>query len=327
MKWPEATDYIARARAAAPDDPAPGLLLADMYASRQDWRNASATAAELVEKFPANLDVLDARGRAQSGQGDADGAVSTYKRAYELAPNSPSALSRYAAALDRVKDFPAARTVLRAALERDPQNASLKGDLIRVEALIGGLDGGLAKARDLAASDPGDSLYDVVSAELYEKAGRGAEAVGLLESAVAARPFDNALTAALSHLCVRMGKPAKAEAVLIARLNTDPKDRAVRSALALFYLEQKSIGSTGGSFSPNLPSRGVRRRVDPEGLRRDCDGQQRRVAGKESAGAHQPRSARSSPDGARGLRPPPAARLTGGDAREPARLRRLPGES
>jgi hypothetical protein len=36
---------------------------------------------------------------------------------------------------------------LQAALDRDPQNSALKGELIRVEADIGGLEAGLAKAR------------------------------------------------------------------------------------------------------------------------------------------------------------------------------------
>jgi len=34
------------------------------------------------------------------------------------------------------------------------------------------LEAGLAKARRFANDDPGNSLYDVVSAELYENAGR-----------------------------------------------------------------------------------------------------------------------------------------------------------
>ena len=79
------------------------------------------------------------------------------------------------------------------AIDRDPRNTSLKRDLIHVEAEIDGLAAGLAAARDFAKSDPDNSLYDVVSAELYEKAGRSEEAAGLLEKAVAARPSDTDL--------------------------------------------------------------------------------------------------------------------------------------
>jgi predicted Zn-dependent protease len=46
--WPAATDYITRARSAAPNDPAAGLLLVNMYGLQQDWKSATSAAAELV---------------------------------------------------------------------------------------------------------------------------------------------------------------------------------------------------------------------------------------------------------------------------------------
>jgi len=237
--WPEAVDYISRARAAAPNDPAPGLLLVNMYALQQDWHNAIGMATELVKQFPTNVDVIDKLGRVQIEAGDQDGALSTYKRAHMIAPNSLSILSSYLGLLRSTKNSTEARMVLQAALRRDPQNAPLKRDLVRVEAEIGGLEAGLAAAHNFAKSDPDNSLYDRVSAELYEKAGRGKEAIDLLEKALAARPSDTDLTVALSRLYRRTVVPDKAESVLKARLEADPKDFAVASALAFFYVEQK----------------------------------------------------------------------------------------
>src|SRR6516164_11336151 len=238
-KWPEATDYITRARAAAPNDPAAGLLLVNMYGLQQDWKNATSAAAELVAQFPSNIDVLDAQGRVQIAAGDTDGALSTYKRAHELAPDSRPILSRYMGLLKGAKNFPEERTVLQDALDRDPQNASLKGDLIRVEAEIGGLDAGLAKARKFAKDDPGNSLYDLVSAELYENAGRKPEAIALADQVAATQPSDDNLTLALFPLYTGAGDPAKTEGVLNTRLTADSKDFAIRLVLADFYLGQK----------------------------------------------------------------------------------------
>jgi putative PEP-CTERM system TPR-repeat lipoprotein len=237
-RWPEATEYIARARAAAPNDPAPGFLLVNMYGFRQDWKGAVTAAAELAEELPNNVDVLDMQARTQLRAGDTDGAVSTYKRAYELALHSPQVLSGYLAALAAAKNFVEERTVLQTALDRDPQNSSLKAELIRVEAEIGGLDAGLTAARSFDAKDPYSSAYDIASAELYEKAGRVGEAVALLEKAVAAHPSDGGLTVALSGLYARSGNAAKAEAILKDRLKTDPKDYAVDRALAALYMRQ-----------------------------------------------------------------------------------------
>jgi putative PEP-CTERM system TPR-repeat lipoprotein len=237
--WSEATDYINRARAAAPNDPTPEIALVNLYGSQQDWKNAAAAANAVAERFPANPEALDAKGRAQIATGDKEGASATYKRIYELAPNSLPVLSRYLALLNSTKDFSQARTVLQTALARDPKNSQLKGDLIRVEAEIDGLEAGLAKARSLAQADPGNPVYDMVSAELWEKAGRSVDAVTLLEKAVAARPSEDNLVAALARLYTRTGEPGKAEAVLNSRLKIEPKDLAIRSTLASIYLEQK----------------------------------------------------------------------------------------
>src|SRR5205823_7409679 len=56
-KWSEATDYINRARTAAPNDPAPGTKLVQLYGLRQDWSNARVVAGELVAKFPQDVNV------------------------------------------------------------------------------------------------------------------------------------------------------------------------------------------------------------------------------------------------------------------------------
>jgi putative PEP-CTERM system TPR-repeat lipoprotein len=238
-KWPEAKDYAKRARTVAPKDPAPGLFLVNMYGLQQNWKDARSAADELAAEFPANVDVLDAQGRVQIAAGDKDGALSTYKRAHELAPGSKPILSRYVTLLKAAKNFSEERTVLEAALDRDPQNTSLKTDLIRVGADIGGLEAGLAKARGFANADPGNSLYDVVSAELYENAGRRPQAIALLDRVAATRPSDDNLTIALFRMYSRVDDLAKAEAVLNDRLKADATDFAVRSILAGFYLEQK----------------------------------------------------------------------------------------
>jgi cellulose synthase operon protein C len=248
-EWPAAMDYLARARGAAPNDPAAGLRLVNMYLLRQDWKNATAAAGELLDKFPANFDVIDMRGRVQLAAGDTDGAISTYKRAHAIAPNSMPILASYLGLLRSTKDYTEARRVLRDALKVDHPNASLKADLIRIEAEIGGLEAGLAAASNFAKGDPSNSLYDVVSAELYEKAGRREDAVDLLEKAAAARPSNTDLTLALAGLSTRAGEPAKAEAVLKAQLKADPKDYAARSALASLYFEQKRHAAAVAEYS------------------------------------------------------------------------------
>ena len=138
--------------------------------------------------------------------------------------------------LNENKYFIEARGVLQDAIARDPRNASLKADLIRVEGEINGVDAAVAKAQTLAKDDPESNVYYLVAADLYQKAGRTPDAIAMLDKTVAARPSDDALISALAQLYRRTGDLGKAEEVLARRLKADPKDTAIRVALASLYL-------------------------------------------------------------------------------------------
>ena len=114
----------------------PGLKLVGVYQRRGDWTNAKTLAVELAAQFPGNADILDTQGQAQLAAGDTNSAVSSFKRAYALAPNSAPILSRYLNALNGAKFLIQVRGVLQDAIARDPKNSSLKADLIRVEGEI-----------------------------------------------------------------------------------------------------------------------------------------------------------------------------------------------
>src|SRR5262249_43385809 len=157
--------------------------LVSVYEKRPDWINAKTVAAELAAQFPGDANILDIQGQAQLAAGDTNGAVSSFKRAYPLAPNSTPIKSHYTASLLGARYHTEARGVLQEAFARDPQNSALKADLIRAEGDINGVDAAVAKARALSAGDPENRVYDLVSAELYEKAGRGPDAIALLEKA------------------------------------------------------------------------------------------------------------------------------------------------
>lgn len=248
-KWSEAIDLLNTARPAATYDPTPGLKLVALYELRRDWNSAKAVAAELFAQFPRDVNVVVAFGRSQLKSGDIDGAISSYKLAHQLAPDSTPIRSAYVSLLKQAKYFREMRDILKEAIIREPQNASLKADLIRADAAIDGVDAAVSKARELAASDPGNSIYDVVSAELYEKVGRGQEAVSLLENAVVLRPTEKGLAPALARLYVRMGMPAKAETFLKTRLKADPKDPAARSELAFYYVGQEKNAAAIDEYS------------------------------------------------------------------------------
>jgi cellulose synthase operon protein C len=255
--WKSARDYIDRARTVAPNNPQPSIKLVDLYLLQKDNRNAQSIATELVALSPKNADVLDAQARTQLAAGDLAGAAATYHLAFDVAPNSAVIFNRYVGALVGAKDLNTARDVLSAALTRDPKNLALKGELIEIEAQIGGIDAGLAKAHEFAAQDPNNPAYDLASAELYEKAGRIPEAIALLEKTGGQQPPDVILLA-LARMHVSAGEPDKAEALLKARLEKEPSDTGVRVALADEYLQRKQYDQARQEYeriitaAPNL---------------------------------------------------------------------------
>lgn len=239
QKWDEVEQYLNRAREAAPSDPRPAMALVRLELQRQHVPQAKAVVEQLAAQFATNPAVLDTLGEVQLAGGDKTGALSTYKRAFMLAPNSAPILARYIALLSDAKNYAEARRVLQEAIARAPRDTALKADLIRLEAVAGGLDAGLAQARSFAKNDPNNSVYDLVSAELYEKSGRGGDALSLLQTAAANRPKDSGLAVALARFYARNGKPDKAEELLQDRLKVDPSAFVLQSALASLYLDEK----------------------------------------------------------------------------------------
>jgi cellulose synthase operon protein C len=245
-RWDQAIRYADQARAASPSNPMPGLKLLELYASQQDWERAKSLASELSNQFPSYAGVFDAQGRVLTTSGDRDGAINAFRRAYEIDPSSAPILARYLSVLAAAKRFPEYRTILQSRLDKDPGNRGIKAQLIRVEAEIGGLEAGTARARSFAKDDPDSSLYDLVSAELHERGGKRSDAIALLEKTTTARPMDDDVAVALARLHIRDGNPAKAETVLSSRLEQRPNAVAVRAALADVYINNKKFDSAIG---------------------------------------------------------------------------------
>ena len=254
-KWSEAADQIKQAAKLTPKSVAPGLKLVELYIRRQDWKTATATATDLAAKFPDNIDIIEAEARAQIGAGDKQAAIASYKHAYKLDPNSPKILARYVEALNSAKQYAESQSILRKALDRDPQNSMIKADLIQVTADIGGVEAGLAEARDLARKDSDNLIYDIVSADLLNKGGRGKEAIGLLERDLASKPTNDEVRAQLATLYVRAGQPDKAETLLSARLKDDSTDYPAAQMLASLYLQSKDYDSAISQYNELLQSR------------------------------------------------------------------------
>jgi putative PEP-CTERM system TPR-repeat lipoprotein len=248
QQWGLATGYLRQARDAAPDDPRPGIRLVQLFLRRGEPRLAKLTADELANRFTADPDVLEMQARAQSAAGDSKAAAVTFKRAYQLRPETDATFARYLGFLLDTKNYQEAASLLQQAVDRNPTDLALKIRLVRVEAQANGLEAGIAKARDLAIDDPENPAFDTVSAELYENAGQHEEARALLETSAASRPANNDAALALASFYGRSGQPAKAEALLRSRLQAAPHDPVLRLALAQTYQLNQQLAEATAEY-------------------------------------------------------------------------------
>jgi putative PEP-CTERM system TPR-repeat lipoprotein len=254
-QWDQAIQYAKQARDSAPSDPTPGLALLNVYSAHQDWEPAKNLASQLTAQFPSNAVILDAQARVLAASGDRDGAIQAYRRAYEIAPNSGPILSRYLSLLASAKRFPEYKTLLQARLDKDPGNREIKTQLIRVETEVGGLDAGLSRAQSFAKEDRDSAVYDLISAELYERAGKRSDAIALLEKTASARPMDDGVAIALASLYDRAENATKAEAVLSNRLKERPDAVTVRTALGESYIRNKKFAPAIDEYNRVLSER------------------------------------------------------------------------
>ena len=114
----------------------------------------------------------------------------------------------------------------------------MKGDLIRVEAEIDGLDAGLAKARAFAQEDLGIPLTTWFRRNYWRRLD-AAPTLSCCSRKRLRRGRRRTISSQGCRLYTRTGELGKAEAVLNSRLKMDPKDLVIRSTLASIYLEQK----------------------------------------------------------------------------------------
>lgn len=231
---PEAIDLLKRAQGVATNS-GPGLRLVALYQSQKDLKSALKVASDLHDRFPQDLNVVDALGRTQAASGDLPGAVSTYRQALDAQPDSTPLLERYAQALFASKNYSAARDVLRHELALLPGNELVQRQIVEAELHVSGPDAAIATARSFAASDPRNPIGDILAAQVLAMNGKADDAIKLLEKTQSEKPSAK-VVGTLATLYSRTSRSDRAIDLLKQWLTAHPDELAVRMALAETYL-------------------------------------------------------------------------------------------
>ena len=205
------------------DRPAPG--------SPGDTTAASNDLLEALKLSPeAPADTLLAASLAdQAGQFDA--AESAYRRILDEDPKSEPANAGLAHILIRMKQYPEAETLLRAALEKLPDDPALTAQLAIVLAAEDKAEA-LPLLQKLHAAHPDDAAINRMLAEVLSEAGDIASSDRIYAKLLAATPDDPELLVAHGQNLVRLGRFAEAVAAFDRATHIDPSNADGWSGLA-----------------------------------------------------------------------------------------------
>jgi len=180
---------------------------------------------------PSNADVWNELGGASAAEGDLEGALSLYRKALALDPQSPYALlnaAQIAAKLNQVKDAEAwFRQAL--ALDTNSLDASLGLGLLLASA------GRYQEAKELflrliETNREDESAINNLGV-LYMQMGQSADAIAALQYGVKQLPQSELLAMNLARVYAQTGATEKARAVIATLLEKVPRSEAARKAL------------------------------------------------------------------------------------------------
>jgi predicted Zn-dependent protease len=205
------------------DRPQPG--------SQADTTAASNDLLEALKLSPETLaDTLLAASLAdQAGQYDA--AEAAYRRVLAKDPKSEPANAGLAHLLILKKQYPQAETLLRAALDKLPDDPALTAQLATVLAAQDKAEA-LPLLQKLHAAHPDDPAITNMLAEVLEDAGDFAGSDQLYLKLLATNPVDPDLLVAHGQNLVRLGRFPEAFAIFVKATQIDPASTGGWSGLA-----------------------------------------------------------------------------------------------
>ena len=205
------------------DHPEPGSA-GDTEAASNDLLEA----LKLSPETPADT-LLAASLADQSGQYDT--AEAAYRRVLDTDPKSEPANAGLAHILIRKKQYPEAETLLRAALEKLPDDPALTAQLATTLAAENKAEA-LPLLQKLHAAHPDDPVISRMLAEVLAESGDLAGSEQLYAKLLAATPEDPDLLVSNGQNLVRQGKFAEAFTVFDKATKIDPGNADGWSGLA-----------------------------------------------------------------------------------------------
>jgi serine/threonine-protein kinase len=238
-----ALQLIAEARALAPNDPQPLIVLIDLALAGNQLELAESTLAELDGLVPGDVRVIQRRARLLLDQGKQEEGLATLRTAAHLHP-SASRLTYLAQIELQLGHVAEARRQLDLLLERSPGHPGGLSLLALLELQNGDLNRAVRLYSDIVRRSPNQvQLSNLGLAFLF--LGRYADAAATFRRILDGDPKNPLYTLNLADACFLMGRREEAEALYrraVTLIEADPAARGAQflsvKAQALAHLGQ-----------------------------------------------------------------------------------------
>ena len=236
----DVTRQIAEAIKLNPAEPTPRLLLVNHLLGSGDNKAALAAAQDATAALPANLNVMDALGRAQMASGDAKQALATLRKLATAQPNNAMHQVRLADANVLNKDTAEAQRNLKKALEIKPDLVAAKRGLVMLAIMDKRLQEAITISRDLQKSLPKEGIGYSLEGDVEAQRGNWDAAITAFRAGLQ-RGASTELTIKLHVALVNGGKRAEADRLAGDWQKANPKDAAFIYYLGDFALQRKEL--------------------------------------------------------------------------------------
>lgn len=229
--------YVKSLKAALDTDPnsiAARIQLMSFYFEKNQTKTALALTKEGDQYGLKNPMYLDLKGKIQISAGEASGAVTTYQKLLQLAPNSAKTHMGMAMAQAAAGNLPAARSELATTLKLDPKNAEALSNMAILEASSGDITTARKHAGVLQSQHPKSPEGYALEGDMLLGQNKPGEAAKLYEKAFAIAPSGStALSLFRAHY--RSGNKPMAYEKMGLWLKGHPNDHRSRAYLAAAF--------------------------------------------------------------------------------------------
>jgi putative PEP-CTERM system TPR-repeat lipoprotein len=239
----EAQDrWLTRAIETNPAAAGPQLELIRRHAVAGEMDRALLEANELVRNHPQDAKALQILTEIQLKVRDPIAAITTASQLVDVAPSLPRGYVLKARAQVAVSNMDDAETTLRHGLEIAPHDATLNGELVRLDMRLKRYDDALQAAQAFQQQVPG-AAGDQLVGDVELATGQPDAAIEAFKSAYAKQPSAD-LASRLNTAYKLKGDPAAGIAAVKTWLAGHPKDYAMRGVLAAAELD---LGQTAAA--------------------------------------------------------------------------------